>query len=78
MVNGILKSNVIHNRLPLLFLLLFCGVWGAHAQFLLQAPNSGDETNYRWFEASSPATVLGTNSFYEATQPGVTGEMPRQ
>ena len=71
MINGILKSNILHKRLSLLFLLLFCGVWGAHAQFLLQAPNSGDETNYRWFEASSPATVLGTNSFYEATQPGV-------
>ncbi|MEL6305780.1 MAG: gliding motility-associated C-terminal domain-containing protein [Bacteroidota bacterium] len=37
----------------------------------MQAPNTGDETNFRWFEASSPATVLGTNSFYEVTQPGV-------
>lgn len=47
------------------------GVNFANAQFLLQAPNSGDENNYRWYEASDPGTVLGTNSFYEATQPGV-------
>ncbi|RNC87506.1 MAG: gliding motility-associated C-terminal domain-containing protein [Allomuricauda sp.] len=42
-----------------------------HGQFLLQAPDGGDETNYRWYEASDTATVLSTNSFYEATQPGV-------
>lgn len=43
----------------------------ASAQFLLQAPNTGDEHNYQWFEASDTSTVLGTNSFYEATRPGV-------
>nr|WP_233131855.1 gliding motility-associated C-terminal domain-containing protein [Robiginitalea sediminis] len=43
----------------------------AQGQFLLQAPNSGDETNFRWYEASDPGTVLGTDFFYEATQPGV-------
>ena len=43
----------------------------AQAQFLLQAPNSGDEANYRWYEASDPASVLGTDFFYEATQPGI-------
>ncbi|MDT0540848.1 gliding motility-associated C-terminal domain-containing protein [Croceitalea sp. P059] len=42
-----------------------------NAQFLLQAPNSGDENNYRWYEAQDTTTVLGTDSFYEATQPGV-------
>ncbi|WP_420321913.1 Ig-like domain-containing protein [Flagellimonas sp.] len=42
-----------------------------NAQFLLQAPSGGDESNYQWFEASDLGTVLGTNSFYEATQPGV-------
>ncbi|WP_108425802.1 gliding motility-associated C-terminal domain-containing protein [Flagellimonas amoyensis] len=47
------------------------GINFANAQFLLQAPNTGDENNYRWYEASDPATVLGTNSFYEATQTGV-------
>jgi len=43
----------------------------ASAQFLLQAPNTGDEHNYQWYEASDTSTVLGTSSFYEATQPGV-------
>ncbi|MEJ2584055.1 MAG: gliding motility-associated C-terminal domain-containing protein [Robiginitalea sp.] len=47
------------------------GGFSANAQFLLQAPNGGDETNYRWYEASDPTTVLGTDFFYEATQPGV-------
>jgi len=47
------------------------GMWFVQAQYLLQAPNSTDESNYRWFEASDTATVLGTNSFYEVTQPGV-------
>ncbi|MBT8237248.1 MAG: T9SS type B sorting domain-containing protein [Croceitalea sp.] len=42
-----------------------------NGQFLLQAPDAGDETNYRWYEASDTATVLGTNSFYEVTQPGI-------
>src|SRR5690606_8669940 len=42
-----------------------------HAQFLLQAPNSSDENNYRWYEASDPGTVLGTESFHEVTAPGL-------
>jgi len=47
------------------------GIVVSNAQFLLQAPDSTDENNYRWYEASDTATVLGTDSFYEATQPGV-------
>jgi len=47
------------------------GITVSNAQFLLQAPNSGNEDNYQWFEASDTATVLGTDFFYEATQPGV-------
>jgi len=47
------------------------GILASNAQFLLQAPDTGDENNYQWFEAQDTATVLGTNSFYEATQPGV-------
>ena len=43
----------------------------SNAQFLLQAPNSGDEGNYQWFEASDTTMVLGTDFFYEATEPGV-------
>ena len=58
-------------NLHLILLFLFCGVSLVHAQFLLQAPNSGDENNYRWYEASDTARVLGTESFYEVTQPGV-------
>nr|WP_299383890.1 gliding motility-associated C-terminal domain-containing protein [Allomuricauda sp.] len=52
-------------------MVLFFGTYLAQAQFLLQAPNSGDETNYQWYEASDLGTVLGTDFFYEATQPGV-------
>ncbi len=43
----------------------------ANAQYLLQAPNSTDENNYRWFNASDTNTVLGTAFFYEVNQPGV-------
>ncbi len=55
--------------LSLVFTLL--GIVVSNAQFLLQAPNSTDETNYRWYEASDTATVLGTDFFYEATLPGI-------
>ena len=41
------------------------------AQFLLQAPTDSDQNNFRWFEASDTNTVLGTDSFYEVTEPGV-------
>lgn len=66
-----MKSTTPHKSLLIVLFLLFLGVNLASAQFLLQAPNTGDENNYRWYEASDLATVLGTNSFYEATQPGV-------
>ncbi|WP_240740243.1 gliding motility-associated C-terminal domain-containing protein [Flagellimonas allohymeniacidonis] len=49
----------------------FFGVQTISAQFLLQAPSGGGESNYQWFEASDLGTVLGTNSFYVTTQPGV-------
>lgn len=44
---------------------------GANAQYLLQAPNSTDENNYQWYEASDINTVLGTDFFYEVSQPGI-------
>ncbi|MDT0606899.1 gliding motility-associated C-terminal domain-containing protein [Croceitalea rosinachiae] len=47
------------------------GMLVSNAQFLLQAPNTGDENNYQWYEAQDTSTVLGTSSFYEATQPGI-------
>ncbi|MEO0526582.1 MAG: gliding motility-associated C-terminal domain-containing protein [Bacteroidota bacterium] len=58
-----------HIFFSLVFLVLGCSV--SHAQFLLQAPSSTDENNYRWYEASDVNTVLATTSFYEATAPGV-------
>ncbi len=66
-----MKSNTSYKSLLIGLIVLFAGVNFASAQFLLQAPDTGDENNYQWYEASDTATVLGTNSFYEATQPGV-------
>lgn len=66
-----MKSNTSYKSLLIGLFVLFMGTNLANAQFLLQAPNTGDEHNYQWYEASDTGTVLGTNSFYEATQPGV-------
>ncbi|MDO6605437.1 gliding motility-associated C-terminal domain-containing protein [Arenibacter palladensis] len=38
---------------------------------MLQAPNSTDEHNYKWYEASDTSTVLGTDFFYEVTSSGI-------
>ena len=43
----------------------------SNAQFLLQAPNSTDENNYQWYEASDTSTILGTDFFLEVTNPGI-------
>ena len=66
-----LKNTFRHITFLAGFALVLLSGFQARAQFLLQAPNAGDESNYRWYEASDPATVLGTEFFYEATQPGV-------
>ena len=66
-----LKKTYLNKTLFLLLIILLFGGGVAHSQFLLQAPDGGDETNYQWYEASDTSTVLGTNSFYEVTQPGV-------
>ncbi len=66
-----MKSNTSYKSLLIGLFIFFMGMNLANAQFLLQAPDTGDEHNYQWFEASDTGTVLGTNSFYEATQPGV-------
>lgn len=58
--------------LSLVFTLL--GITVSNAQFLLQAPTNdseGTRSNYQWFEASDTTTVLGTDSFYQATRTGV-------
>jgi len=67
----VLRNKHINGLLRILTLVLFMGVSSTQAQFLLQAPNGGDESNYRWYEATDTATVLGTDFFYEVTQPGV-------
>ena len=66
-----MKLNNIYKSLFFGVILLLLGTNFLSAQFLLQAPSGGDESNYQWFEASDLGTVLSTNSFYEATQPGV-------
>jgi gliding motility-associated-like protein len=47
------------------------GIFVTNAQFLLQAPTDSDQNNFRWYEASDTTTVLGTDSYYEVTQPGI-------
>lgn len=66
-----MKSNTSYKSLFIGLIVFFAGINLASAQFLLQAPDTGDEHNYQWYEASDTSTVLGTNPFYEATQPGV-------
>ncbi len=41
------------------------------SQVTLEAPNSSDETNYRWVNALAPETVLGTSFSFEVSTPGV-------
>jgi len=66
-----LKTIHIHSVLFVSLLTMLLSVNWANAQFLLQAPNAGDETNYRWYEAQDTSTVLGTDFFYEVNTPGV-------
>ena len=66
-----MKPNNIYKFLFISLVTALLGSNLANAQFLLQAPNGGDESNYRWYEASDTNTVLGTDFFYEVTAPGV-------
>lgn len=66
-----MKSTLLHKSLFIGLMLLVFGANKTYSQFLLQAPNSGDETNFQWYEASDLGTVLSTDFFYEATLPGV-------
>ncbi|WP_229732478.1 T9SS type B sorting domain-containing protein [Muriicola marianensis] len=66
-----MKTARIYKLLVLSIVFSLLGILASNAQFLLQAPNSGDETNFRWYEASDPATVLSTDFFYETSTPGV-------
>lgn len=66
-----MKTSATYKTLILSLVFTLLGIVASNAQFLLQAPNSTDETNYQWFEASDTGTILGTDFFYEVTQPGV-------
>lgn len=66
-----LKPTPTYKKIFLSIVFTLLGVVVSNAQFLLQAPNSTDEHNYRWYEASDTSTVLGTDFFYEVTTPGI-------
>ncbi|SHK46867.1 gliding motility-associated C-terminal domain-containing protein [Maribacter aquivivus] len=66
-----MKKTHIYKTIFLSIVTTILGVLVSNAQFLLQAPTDSDQNNFRWYEASDTATVLGTDSFYEVTQPGI-------
>ncbi|MCK0158400.1 gliding motility-associated C-terminal domain-containing protein [Cellulophaga sp. F20128] len=66
-----MNTKQIYKVLFTCILGLFFGTQVVSAQFLLQAPSSTDENNYKWYEASNPTTVLSNQSFHEVTQPGI-------
>lgn len=66
-----MKHHPTYKTLLLSLIFTVLGITASNAQFLLQAPNSTDEHNYRWYEASDTSTVLGTDFFYEVSVPGI-------
>jgi gliding motility-associated-like protein len=66
-----LKKTHIYKTIFLSIVTTVLGVLVSNAQFLLQAPTDSDQNNFRWYEASNTTTVLGTDSYYEVTQPGI-------
>lgn len=66
-----MKAPITYKYHIITIVVFLLGILEANAQFTLQAPNSTDETNYRWYEASDPGSVLGTNSTYDVFIPGV-------
>ena len=66
-----MKPKHIYRFLFVALVTIFFGTNTGNAQFLLQAPNSTDEHNYKWYEASDTSTVLGTDFFYEVTSSGI-------
>ncbi|MGB5458548.1 MAG: gliding motility-associated C-terminal domain-containing protein [Eudoraea sp.] len=66
-----MKTKNRYHLLVLSIVFTLLGISASNAQFLLQAPNSGDESNFRWYEASDTSTVLSTDFFYETSTPGV-------
>ena len=65
--------KLIHTYKTFLLSIVFTllGITVSNAQYLLQAPNGGDETNYRWYEAQDTGTVLSTDFFLEVNDQGV-------
>ncbi len=66
-----MKPTKLYHLLFASLVIALLSITKADAQFLLQAPNSTDENNYKWYEASDTTIVLGTDFFYEVTVPGV-------
>jgi len=66
-----LRLNHLHKIVFLGLMALIFSTNLLSGQYLLQAPNGGDETNYQWYEASDTSTVLGTDFFLEVTEQGV-------
>ncbi len=66
-----MRSAPRYKLLLLSFVFTILGIAASNAQFLLQAPNGGGQSNYRWYEASDTSTVLSTDFFYETSVPGV-------
>ncbi len=66
-----MKHILTYKTIILGIVFTMLGIVVSNAQFLLQAPNSSDENNYRWYEATDTATVLGNEFFLEVTAPGI-------
>ena len=66
-----MKHITTYKALILSIVFTVLGTLASNAQFLLQAPNSTDENNYQWYEASDTATVIGVDFFLEVTAPGI-------
>ncbi|MGB7393862.1 MAG: gliding motility-associated C-terminal domain-containing protein [Pricia sp.] len=69
-----MKRIPIYKKLVLSLVFTLLGLAVSHGQYLLQAPTNdsdGARSNWQWYEASNNTTVLGTDSFYEVTDPGV-------
>nr|WP_317130251.1 gliding motility-associated C-terminal domain-containing protein [Aggregatimonas sangjinii] len=66
-----MKFNQTYKSVFLSLVFTMLGIVASNAQYLLQAPNGGDETNYRWYNATDTNTVLSTDFFLEVNQQGV-------
>ena len=65
------QSSKIFNRLINVSFFWIIHISMAFSQIILEAPNDQDETNFRWFNAINPTTVIGENFSFEVSEPGV-------